>query len=188
MTLIVSSLYAQILRRLGPLGVNRLHELHRGWEAIYVRSDDTFEAFWVDNWLNGGLVVPNEIIVKLNSPRLLLLNYDIANLQKLTLDLRVVIVEGLGALNSSRALEHLQNVEKLSDELLALSHQVFLVKMNAHIVASFKHLELHNIGLLLLEEILSEDVGTLRVSLTPLLCLSIVQLEAEDALSHLVHD
>mmetsp|Transcript_22285 Transcript_22285/g.27353 ORF Transcript_22285/g.27353 Transcript_22285/m.27353 type:complete len:474 (-) Transcript_22285:385-1806(-) len=60
--------------------------------------------------------------------------------------------------------------------------------MDANVVLSLKHLEAHNISRLLLVEELGEDVGALRVSLTPLLGLSVVELQAENTLSELVHD
>ena len=58
--------------------------------------------------------------------------------------------------------------------------------MDQHVVVG--DFEPNNFGLLVLVNVLSENVRTLRVSLTPLFCLSIEELETQDTLSNLVHN
>lgn len=72
--------------------------------------------------------------------------------------------------------------------MLTLSHQVLLVEVDPHIVLTLEHLEGDNISLLVLVEILGQNIGTLCVSLAPLFSLSVVQLQAKDTLTELVHE
>jgi len=87
-----------------------------------------------------------------------------------------VVVESFRTINSSRTLVGLENNQEVFDKLLSLRHQVILVQVDAHVILSFKHLKAHDVGSLLLIQVLSEDIGALSMGLTPLLCLSIKQL------------
>ena len=123
--------------------------------------------------LDVGGVVADKVIVQLNTARFLRLNDDVADLEEDTLDLRVVVVESLGAIDRTRALVGLKYDQEFLDKLLTLSHQVLLIQVNAHVVLSLEDLEADNIGRLLLVEVLGEDVGSLSVSLAPLLRFSV---------------
>lgn len=61
--------------------------------------------------------------------------------------------------------------------------------MNAHVIVVFTtNFKRDDIRGLLLVKVLSEYVGTLSVSLAPLVCFSVEKLKAEYTLSELVHD
>jgi len=60
--------------------------------------------------------------------------------------------------------------------------------MDSHVITALANLKLDDVGSLLLVEVLSENVGTLSVSLTPLLGLSVEKLESKDTLAELTHD
>jgi len=59
--------------------------------------------------------------------------------------------------------------------------------VDSHVVATLADLKLDDVSSLLLVEVLREDIGALSVSLTPLLSLSVKELQAEDTLAELVH-
>lgn len=61
--------------------------------------------------------------------------------------------------------------------------------MNAHVIIAFTtNLKRDDISGLLLVKVLSEYVGSLSVSLAPLVCFNVEKLKAEYTLSELVHD
>jgi len=60
--------------------------------------------------------------------------------------------------------------------------------VNAHVLFFLHDLEAHDIALLLLVDVLSEDISTLGVGLTPLLRVSVEELKTKDTLAELAHD
>ena len=117
----------KILGGPSPLAFHSLHQLHCPGEPVLVRGNDTLEALWVVECLNVSRVVPDQVVVELNAPWLLLLDHDIAHLKEDAFNLGVVVVECLCAVHSSRTLVSLQNEQELLDQFLTLSHQGLLV-------------------------------------------------------------
>ena len=60
--------------------------------------------------------------------------------------------------------------------------------MNAHVIGLLKDLKSDDISRLVLVDELSEDIGSPGVRLTPLLGGRVVQIDAENTLSEVVHD
>ena len=174
--------------RLVPLGVDLVEEGHVAGIAILVGGNDAFEALRVVDGRDVGGVVAYEVVVELNAAWFLRLNHDVANLEENSLNLRVVVVEGLSTIYGTRALVGLQDDQELPDELLAFGHKILLVQVNAHVLLSLQDLKADDIALLLLVKELSEDIGTLSVRLAPFLGLSVEELQSEDTLAELVHD
>ena len=174
------------MRCLGPLTLDGCQEIQGAGEPISVRRNNSLEALRVDDWFDAGGVVALQVVVELDAARLFSCDHDVADLEENAFDLRVVMVPSSGALYGARALEGLQDHEELSDQLFALRHQILLVQVNAHV--AIKNFEANEIGRLLLIEVLREYVGSLGVSLTPLFSLSVEEIEANDALSELIHD
>lgn len=88
---------------------------------------DSLHALRVKDRLDGFLVIPNQVVVKLDAPWLLLVNDDISDLQELTLDLGVVRPELACAINRASALVSLQNYKEITDEFLTLRPQLLKI-------------------------------------------------------------
>ena len=127
--------------------------------------------------LDIGGVVAEKIVVKNDTTRLLVCYDYVANLEEDPLDLGVVVIKSLGAIDCARALVNLKNIQELPDQLLTLIHQVLFIQMDTEVVSTLEDLETNDIGSLLLVKVLSEDISTLCVSLTPLFSLSIKKLQ-----------
>jgi hypothetical protein len=61
------------------------------------------------HWLDVRSVVTHDVVVQLNAARLLGLDHDVADLEEDAINLRVVVIESLGAIDSARALVGLQD-------------------------------------------------------------------------------
>ena len=142
-------------------------------EPVSVGVDDAFKWLWVVEGFDDLLVVANEIVVKLDPSGLLLVDHDVADVQKLASDFRVLGIESWRALDAARALVGLNDEQELLDELSALSPEVFLVQMNQKFVVIF-HFERDNVRFLMLVEVLSKHIRALGVSLSPFFVFRIV--------------
>lgn len=136
--------YSQVVGSCGPLTHNVVKVVLAEWVAFSVGEDDAFKRLRVDHRLDQLLVVADNVVVKFNTSRLLLVNNDISNLQEILINLAIVIVELLAALNTTRTLVGLKNDQELSDELTTFFHQVLLVKMNEEI-AILSDLKVNNL-------------------------------------------
>lgn len=100
------------------------------WVSVDERSYDSFQFLWVANWLNGFLVVSDQIVVKFESPWLLLFKNNFSYLQEELINLAVVVVELLRSLKAARGLVGLENDQELGDELTALSEEQVFIQVN----------------------------------------------------------
>jgi len=155
-------------------------------EPICIRGDDSLERLRVGEHFDRTLIVPDEIVVQFNSPWLLVLHNDFANLQEQLINCTVLIIECLGSLETSRALEGLQNDKEFSNEFCTFSHQQILIQMNPHII-SIDNFEFEHFTLLVLVKIHCKNKSALSMGLSPLLRLWVVEIESTYTLAHLVH-
>jgi hypothetical protein len=88
---------------------------------------------------------------------------------------------------TSRTFVSLEDQEEVFDELSSFSHQVLFVKMNQEISFIFSQFNPHKVSLLVLNQILSETIGSLSVCLPPFISFGIVKVETCNTFSELLH-
>ena len=123
----VSLLDTHVGSSLVPLSVNLVEESHIAGVAVNVWRDDALKALWIVDRLDIGGVVAEKIVVKNDATRLLVCYDYVANLEEDTLDLGVVVIKSLGAIDRTRAFVNLKNIQELPDQLLTFSHQVLFI-------------------------------------------------------------
>jgi len=142
-------------------------------EAVSERSNEAFKAFRVVDRNNGLLVVSHQVGLELNTTRLLFGNDHIAHLEEVSLHFAVMVIEFLSTLNASRTLVGLEDDQELMKQLTSLSHEVLLVQVDDEAGIVLSEFNSDNISLLVLKQVLSQDISSLSVSLSPFLVLSI---------------
>ena len=123
----VSLLDTHVGSSLVPLSVNLVEKSHIAGVTVNVWRDDALKALWIVDRLDIGGVVAEKIVVQNDATRLLVFYDYVANLEEDTLDLGVVVIKSLGAIDRTRAFVNLKNIEELPDQLLTFSHQVLFI-------------------------------------------------------------
>ena len=82
----------------------------------------------------------------------------------------------------------MQDYQEFPEELTAFFIQVFLGEVDEELVGFFVQLESNDFGLLVLVQVLRENVCTLCVGLAPFVSLWVVESQAEDTFTELVHN
>lgn len=113
---------------------------------------------------------------------------DFSYLEEVVVDGGVLVVESGSSVGGAGTFVGLDDHQELLDEALTLRYEQFLVEMDIEVLVVSNNFKIDDLTLLVLVNPHSEDESTLRVSLTPLLGLWVVQSKTEETLSELVHD
>jgi len=73
-------------------------------------------------WFDHLLIVPDKVVVQLNSSGLLLTDNNISDLQEDSVDLRILAVESSSSFDTARALVGLKDEQEFGDKFIAFFH------------------------------------------------------------------
>ena len=95
---------------------------------------------WVVNAGNVLFIVPDEVVVELDSARLLFVNDNISNVKEESINLGVISPELGSAIDGTCGLVCLKNYEELANEFLAFFPKSLAVEMNEEIIGLYLEL------------------------------------------------
>ena len=73
-------------------------------------------------WFDHLLVVPDKVVVQLNSSGLLLADDNISDLQEDSVDFRILAIESSSPFDTARALVGLKDEQEFGDKFIAFFH------------------------------------------------------------------
>jgi len=170
---------------------NSTHLIEEGFgkaEPVGIRKDHTLKCLGVSDEFNLVLTEPDQVVIANKSSWLLLSHHNATNPQEDAIDRRVLLVKGIGSVNSSGTFEGLQYKKQFRHELSAFSGEELFVKMDSEIFVVTKDLEVNDLAFLIPVKPHGNNVPALSMSLTPLFGLRVVELEANNSTADIAHN